>query len=47
MEKELNEDCTQVSNVDAGKVDIFNTVAHKVDEEDWYKQLFELRDWEE
>lgn len=43
-EDKLEEDVTQVSNVDAGKIDIFGT---KNDEEDWYEALYELKDWEE
>lgn len=49
--KDLKEDATQVSNVDAGKVDTFGDKKSKykfscLDYDNWYKQLFELDDIE-
>lgn len=48
IEDNLNEEATQVSNIDAGKVSVFGSDAgNKFKEDDWYKQLFELNDMEE
>ena len=42
-EDKLKEDATQVSNVNAGKTSIFGS--KNPNEENWYKQLFELDDY--
>lgn len=47
-EDKIEEEVTQVANVDAGKVSVFGSDAgNKFKEDDWYKQLFELNDMEE
>ena len=47
-EDKIEEDATQVANIDAGKVSVFGSDAgNKFKEDDWYKQLFELNDMEE
>lgn len=43
----MTEEATQVSMVDGGRVDTFTNTPRKIDEEDWYKQLFELDDWKD
>lgn len=45
IEDNLNEEATQVSNVDAGKVSVFGSDAgNKFKHNNWYEQLFELND---
>lgn len=40
------EDATQCSMVDGGRIDVFGSDANnKFDPQDWYKQLFELNDY--
>lgn len=47
MDKEnMNEEATQVGNVDAGKISVFgNDAGNKFKENNWYDQLFELNDF--
>lgn len=47
MDKEnMNEEATQVSNVDAGKISVFgNEGNNKFKDNNWYEQLFELNDF--
>lgn len=41
----LSEEATQTSMVDGGRVDVFtNNGSNHFNEDDWYKQLFELND---
>ena len=46
--EELNEEATQAAAVDGGIVSVFGSNGgNKFDEDNWYKQLFELNDIEE
>lgn len=40
------QECTQPGMVDGGKVDVFTNNTGKLNKDDWYKQLFELNDYE-